>query len=388
METVDLTKIPVVDNHCHGITQDQTFEHTTSWRRAFTESTDPSMPRDHVATTALYRRLVRTLAGFLDCEPEEETVFAARSERDGRELAGELLRAANVDALLLDTGFPPPKEVLPVPELGEIGGCRAEPMLRLEVLMEDLLAEPDSLADTEEVLAAALDGVQGQGYVALKSIVAYRTGLDIREWPREEAEGSFHEYKRAAEAGSVRLVHKPLLDTLLHVAFAQAAQQEVPVQFHVGYGDADTDLLLGNPLYLRQVLQRPDYRGMPVVLLHECYPYTRQGGYMAAVHENVYLDLSYGIPLLGYGEMLSFTRQALGVAPTSKLVYSSDGIGVPELHWISSIDGRRVLGQALGEIVFDGELSLPEAEAVGESVLRGNATRLYRLQTDERSPKG
>ena len=26
METVDLTKIPVVDNHCHGITQDQTFE--------------------------------------------------------------------------------------------------------------------------------------------------------------------------------------------------------------------------------------------------------------------------------------------------------------------------------------------------------------------------
>jgi predicted TIM-barrel fold metal-dependent hydrolase len=378
METVDLTHIPVVDNHCHGVMRDQAFEGITAWRRAFTESADPWMPREHVATTALYRRLIRTLADFFDCEPEEETVFAARSERDGRQLASELLRAANLDTLLLDTGFPPPEEVLSVPELGELGGCRAEPMLRLEILMEDLLAEHDSLADTEETLTAALDDVRGRGYVALKSIAAYRTGLDIREWTREEAEDSFHEYKRAAEAGSSRLVHKPLLDTLLHVAFEQAARQGVPVQFHVGYGDTDTDLLLGNPLYLRPVLQRHDYRGMPVVLLHECYPYTRQGGYLAAVYENAYLDLSYGIPLLGYGEMLSFTRQALGVAPSSKLVYSSDGIGVPELHWISAINGRRALGEALGEMV-DTELTLPEAEAVGESVLRGNATHLYGL---------
>jgi uncharacterized protein len=215
--------------------------------------------------------------------------------------------------------------------------------------------------------------------VALKSIAAYRTGLDIREWPREDSEESFHEYRRVAGAGPARLVHKPLLDTLLHVAFAQAARQEVPVQFHVGYGDADTDLLLGNPLYLRQVLQRSDYRGMPVVLLHECYPYTRQGGYLAAIYENVYLDLSYGIPLLGYGEMLSFTRQALGVAPSSKLMYSSDGTGVPELHWISAIDGRRAIGEALGELVSQGELDLSDAEAAGESILRANATRLYRL---------
>jgi uncharacterized protein len=378
MQTIDLAQVPVVDNHCHGIQQDQAFENITSWRRAFTESADPSMPREHVATTSFYRRLVRTLAEFLDCEPEEESVFATRAGRDGR-LAGELLRAANVEALLLDTGFPPPEYVVPVPDLGELGGCRAEPMLRLEILMEDLLAEHDSLEEVREALATALDDVRGQGYVALKSIAAYRTGLAIREWPRKEAEESFHEYRRAAGAGHARLIHKPLLDTLLHVALAQAARQEVPVQFHVGYGDADTDLLLGNPLYLRPVLQRSDYRGMPVVLLHECYPYIRQGGYLAAVYENVYLDLSYGIPLLGYGEMLSFTRQALGVAPSSKLMYSSDGIGVPELHWISAIDGRRVIGEALGELVSRGELDLAAAEATGENVLRATATRLYRL---------
>jgi uncharacterized protein len=379
MEALDFTQLPVVDNHCHGIVRDQAFEDIRGWRQAFTESNDSGMARDHVASTAFYRRLIRTLADFLECEPEEEAVFAARTRRDGRELTGALLHAANVDTLLLDTGFPPPEKVLPVPGLGEVGGFRTEPMLRLEVLMEGLLAEHDSLENVKEALAAELDDVRGRGYVALKSIAAYRTGLDIQEWPREEAEESFQEYRRAARAGHVRLVHKPLLDTLLHVALVQAARQELPVQFHVGYGDADTDLLLGNPLYLRPVLQRPDYRGMPVVLLHECYPYTRQGGYLAAVYQNVYLDLSYGIPLLGYGEMLSFTRQAFGVAPSSKLMYSSDGIGVPELHWISAIDGRRVIGEALGELVSRGELDLAAAEATGEDVLRANATRLYRL---------
>jgi len=379
MEAVDLTGVPVVDNHCHGIATDQAFADVVAWRRQFTESTDPGMPREHVATTTLCRRLIRTLATFLGCETTKEDVFAARTVRDGRELTADLLRAANIETLLLDTGFPPPEEVFPVPELGELANCRAEPMLRLEILMERLLAEHETLAATEQALAAALDDVRAGGHVALKSIAAYRTGLDIREWPREDAEASFREYRRSTLKGYTRLVHKPLLDTLLHVAFAQAARQEVPVQFHVGYGDADTDLLLGNPLLLRAVLEAPEYRPMPVVLLHECYPYTRQGGYLAAIYENVYLDLSYGIPLLGYGEMLAFTRQALGVAPISKLMYSSDGIGVPELHWMSAIDGRRVIGEALGEMVAQGELDLHEAEAVGESVLRGNAARLYGL---------
>jgi predicted TIM-barrel fold metal-dependent hydrolase len=379
MESVDLTSVPVVDNHCHAVTTDQAFGKVEAWRRAFTESTDPGMPREHVVTTAFYRRLIRALAPFLGCESTEDAVFAARTAREGKGLTAELLRSANIDTLLLDTGFPPPEEVFPVLELGEMGGCRAEPVLRLEVLMESLLTEYDTLAASEEALAAALEDVRAGGHVALKSIAAYRTGLDIREWAREEAETSFREYRRSALNGFTRLVHKPLLDTLLHVAFTLAADQEVPVQFHVGYGDADTDLLLGNPLHLRAVLGKPDYRALPVVLLHECYPYTRQGGYLAAVYENVYLDLSYGIPLLGYGEMLAFTRQALGVAPTSKLVYSSDGIEVPELHWMSAIDGRRVIGEVLGELVAYGETSLTQAETAGESMLRENAIRLYRL---------
>jgi len=56
------------------------------------------------------------------------------------------------------------------------------------------------------------------------------------------------------EKGSVRLAQKPLLDTLLHVTFEEAARQELPIQFHTGYGDTDADMLLANPLHLRAVL--------------------------------------------------------------------------------------------------------------------------------------
>ena len=381
METVDLKHVPTVDNHCHGVWRSQVFEDPESWRRAFTESANPRMPSEHVSSTAFYRRLIRALAGFFDREPEEEAVLAARAASNGPELVGAMLRAANVEALLLDTGYPPPEEVLPEAELSELAGCRVEPMLRLETLMERLITEHGSLKEAKEALVATLGDVRGQGYVALKSIVAYRTGLNIQEWTGEEAEASFREFRRAAGEGSARLAHKPLLDTMLHTAFAEAARQEVPVQFHVGYGDADTDLLLGNPLHLRAVLERPNYRSMPVVLLHGCYPYTREGGYLAALYENVYLDLSYGIPFLGYAEMLSFTREALGVAPVSKLLYSSDGLGVPELHWLGALYGRRVLGRALGELVAYGELDLSEAEVAGENVLRGNASYLYRLSS-------
>ncbi|MGF1473229.1 MAG: amidohydrolase family protein [Rubrobacteraceae bacterium] len=380
MDPVDLQDVPAVDNHCHGILRAGTFEERASWRRAFTESADPGMARDHVATTAFYRRLIRYLADFLGCEPDEEAVLAARAEAGEREYAAALLRAANIEAVILDTGYPPPEEVLPPADLGELAGCRVGPMPRLETQMENLLTRYPTLEQTKEAFRSGLDDIRGQGNVALKSIAAYRTGLDIAEWTAEAAEAAFYEYKNAATNGPARLVHKPLLDTLLHVAFEEAARQEVPVQFHVGYGDADTDLRLGNPLHLRAIFQKPEYRGMPVVLLHECYPYTREGAYLAAVHENAYLDLSYGIPLLGSGEMLAFTRAALGVAPASKLLYSSDGIGVPELHWMGALDGRRVIGEVLGEMVATGELTLSEARAAGEGILLRNATRLYRLQ--------
>jgi uncharacterized protein len=380
MTSIDLSHIPLADNHCHGIYHTQGPMDAPAWRRLFTESSDPRMRSEHVATTLFYHRLVRKMATFFGCDPTEEAVLEARRQFDDRGLTGKLLRAAHLEVLFLDKGYPQQELVLSDAELSSVAGCRVAPMLRVELVMQRLIAEHNTLPAVIEALRAELNDVRGRDYVALKSIVAYRTGLDIRTWNNDDVEAAFVEARREVQArGAVRLRHKPLLDTLLHVTFEEAARQELPVQFHTGYGDTDADMLLANPLHLRAVLEESKYRAMPVVLLHECYPYTRQGAYLAAVYENAYLDLSYGIPFLGYNEMIEFTRAAFDVAPFSKLLYSSDGVGVPELHWMSALDGRRILGQVLGECVANGDLSPAAAEAAGVAVLHDNAMKLYGL---------
>ncbi len=378
MTPINLSHIPLADNHCHGIYRTQAPADIAAWRGLFTESTDNGMRSKHVTTTLFYRRLVREMATFFECEPTEEAILTARQKLDESDLIRSFLRAANINVLFIDKGYPPQDLLLPDATVSDLGDCRVEPMLRVELLMQRLITENATLAGVIEALRAALNDVRGQGYVALKSIVAYRTGLNIQTWKTGDVEEAFTVARREVqEKGSIRLAQKPLLDTLLHVTFKEAARQELPIQFHTGYGDTDADMLLANPLHLRAVLERREYRAMPVVLLHESYPYTQQGAYLATVYENVYFDLSYGIPFLGYHEMLEFTRAAFSVAPYSKLLYSSDAVGVPEVHWISALDGRRILGQVLSECVANDDLSQTEAERAGVAVLHDNAIHLY-----------
>ncbi len=380
MTPIDLKHIPIADNHCHGIYIAHKTTNILAWRTRFTESSNAAMQQTHVATTLFYRRLLHAMAAFLGCEATEEAVLAARGTYSERDLVQKYLRDAHIDTLFVDKGHPPLDTILADDDLAKLAGCRVGPILRVELLMQDLIAEQSLLTNVIEKLKDALSDVRAQGYVALKSIVAYRTGLAIRNWSEEEVAQAFAAARQEVQAqGSVRLGYKPLLDTLLQVVFVEAARQELPIQFHTGYGDTDADMLLANPLQLRAVLEQKAYRAMPVVLLHESYPYTRQGAYLATVYENVYLDLSYGIPFLGYNEMLEFTRGAFDVAPFSKLLYASDAVGVPELHWMSAHDGRRILGQVLGERVATGELTPAEAELAGVAVLRDNALQLYKM---------
>ena len=89
------------------------------------------MPRDHVATTSLYRRMVRTLSASSDASRKrKQSSPPACSVMENGTCAGALLRAANVETLL-DTGYPPPEEVLPRDELGSWEIAAAEPMLRV-----------------------------------------------------------------------------------------------------------------------------------------------------------------------------------------------------------------------------------------------------------------
>jgi uncharacterized protein len=376
-DIIELSDIAVIDNHCHPIEADQAAD-VARFRQFFSESPHPSMRRHDVAETAFYRRLIRAMSEHFAVACDEESVLAARGGRTPEELVSSMFTAAAIGGVVIDTGYPAPEKVMAAEAFRAAAKARYLALLRLELLFQQLVAELRSYDDLVGAVREALADVRGAGYAGFKSVVGYRTGLQIERWPADDARAAFASARDEAErTGAVRLGYKPLLDTLLHLAFEAAAAQELPVQFHVGYGDTDVDLRKASPLELRNVLEEPGYRSIAVVLLHGCWPYIREGAYLASVYANAYLDVSYAIPYVSRGERMAMTRAALAVAPFTKLMYSSDGGAVPELHWLGAHEGRRALSAGLGELVADGDLDAGQARRAGERILRDNAWQLY-----------
>ena len=117
---------------------------------------------------------------------------------------------------------------------------------------------------------------------------------------------------------------------------------------------------------------------MPFVLLHAGYPYVRELSYLAAIHTNVHMDLGLAVPFLA-ADVPAMFRAALSLAPTSKLVFSTDAYSIPEIFWLAARWGRRGLGLVLDEMIAIGALGVDEARSVAVDILGGNAARLYGL---------
>ena len=376
---LDLTAIPVIDQHCHPVLVQQNID-IAQFRRYFTEAADLHIAEQHVPHTVYYLWFIRQAAAFYGCAPTEEAVVAARNSVESASLLKRLWQDAHIAALVFDAAIPTPSLCYTPERMEEISQCRAVKLLRLETFMQELILASGDFDEVTQRFSEALSAVRENGYCGLKSIAAYRTGLDIREWSKDEAVAAFVEARAEAVAqGTLRINHKPVIDYLLHIAFGHAAQQRLPVQFHTGYGDSDTNMLLGNPLYLRPLLERREYWDMQVILLHESYPYTQLGAYLASVYPHVYFDLSYMIPFVDALEMQVFTRQALSVAPASKLVYSSDGINLPEMHWVAAARGRHMLGHALQEMIDAGEMDEAQALQLARLILHETSATLYKI---------
>ena len=378
----NLGDISIVDNHCHPLEREQHHRVPSEWRRYFTEAQDAGTDSEFAAGSAYYQRLLGAMAAYYDVECDEAAVLASRSALSTNELTQRLFSDASIGGVVVDLGYPPAEMSVPREEFLAATHVDYGGLLRLELLFQKRVAQFEHLGDVVAALSEDLQGLRGAGYVGLKSIVGYRTGLDVRRWSPDDVATSFREARREVhENGSVRLGHKPLLDSLLHVALAQACADELPVQFHVGYGDHDVDLRTASPLLLRPLMEDPAYRRLPIVLLHGCWPYFREGAFLASIYANVFLDISFGIPFLGAGELRTITHAVLGAAPFGKIMYSSDGARIPEIFWMGAHDGRRLLSSVLGEMVQLGDLAAHQVHAVAQKILATNAQHLYGLVT-------
>ena len=379
MSPVDLSGVPIVDNHAHPLTRGQPQD-AESFRRAFSEAHSPLLAREHVQWAVHYRWALRQLGEVLGVEPSEEAILQRRSEARLLEYAHRLVNHARIAWLLLDEGYPPPQGAYPSSELEDALGVRIGPILRLETLVQELIVRHDSFEETVDAFDRRVSQAREDGYVSLKSIAAYRTGLAIEEVRDDRAEQAFQPVRRqAAETGSVRLASKPLIDFFVWRGLRHAAAQRLPVQFHTGYGDPDLDLRLANPLHLRALFEDESLLEAPIVLLHESYPYTAEAAYLAVSYPNAYLDLAYALPPLDRLELLRVTRVALGAAPAGKLLVSSDGIGIPEHYWLGAVRARSIVGDVLSEMVEANELDEDTAQTMGRMILHDNAVRVYGL---------
>jgi predicted TIM-barrel fold metal-dependent hydrolase len=75
--------------------------------------------------------------------------------------------------------------------------------------------------------------------------------------------------------------------------------------------------------------------------------------------------------------MRKTVQQLLELAPTSKLMYSSDAHNIPELYYLGAKWGREILGWVLDKAVKDSDLTVKEAESVARAILSENARTLH-----------
>ena len=182
--------------------------------------------------------------------------------------------------------------------------------------------------------------------VAFKSVICYRTGLDIRSEVNETAaRAAFKEIiANFALLDFEKLQEKSLNDLVVHrlatLIRNSESKQKKPIQFHTGLGDNDLAMSQASPSHLQNFIKA--YPTVPVVLLHAGYPFTRETGYLASVYENVYADIGEVFPCVSQDGQERILRQILEICPWSKIIWSTDGHWFPETYLLAVMQMREV----------------------------------------------
>jgi hypothetical protein len=356
-----IDEVTLIDQHVHGCWLEpgdrRRFENALN--EANTE------PLAHSGFDSQLGFAVRTHCGPLlglskHAEPQE--YWEHRQQHSETELARLFLPAAKVSDWLVDTGIGDAG----IADMAELSGNRARELVRLEQVAEQAAQAPGDYASAfEEILHR-----RAATAVGTKSILAYRGGFDC-----DLSEPSAPQVAEAAgrwrDRGGTRLQDRVLLRFGLH----QALRLGKPLQFHVGFGDRDCDLHRTNPLLLVDFLRQS--ADTPIVLLH-CYPYEREAGYLAQAFNNVFVDGGLSVNHLG-ARSPAFIARLLEMAPFGKILYSSDGYGPAELHFLGAALWRKGIHRVLSEFVADGEWSQADAIRVVDMIAHDNATRIYRV---------
>jgi predicted TIM-barrel fold metal-dependent hydrolase len=358
-----------------------------AFEQQITESDRPPPPGTTQFDSQLGFAIRRWCAPVLGLPPSAPAgdYLARRAELGPEQATGLLLRATGVACFLIDTGYVL-GTMLSLPEMAAASGAETAEIVRLEQVAEQVITAGDGTAAgfAGRYRDALWDRTRNA--LGLKSIMAYRHGLDFDPGPPApaavaEAAGR---WLREIEAGgavargsgppeAVRVTDPVLLRHVLWVG----VDRRLPVQFHTGFGDPDCDLRRSDPLWLRGFLELCEPRGVPIMLLH-CYPFHRNAAALAQAYPHVYLDVGMTLHYIG-ARAAAVVAESLELAPFAKVLFSSDAAGPAELHYLGALLWRRATADVLGGWVESGDWSAGDAIRVARMIGAENARRVYRL---------
>src|SRR3954454_6141083 len=365
--------VPLVDHHCHGVV-------TAELDRAGLDAliSEGGAPPDGETSfdSPVGLAIRRHWAPLLDLgqhAPAEE-YLARRRELGVHEVNHRLLSSTGTTDYLVDTGHRPRGLTTPV-VVAELAGARARPIVRLESVAETLASTGTEPGEFAASFARALaEHVAATGAVGVKSVAAYRTGLRLdpaRPRVDEAADAAARWLGAGPGAGGWRLSDSVLERMLL----GAAVDLGLPIQFHIGFGDSDIRMTDVDPTLLTDWLQQ---HRVPVMLLH-CWPYHRQASYLAHIYPHVHLDVGSVLHYVGPRRSIDVLAEAAEVTPFTRLLYSSDAYGAPELYALGAHCFRVALDALLTDRVDNGEWAVEDADRFAHLVAHGNAERVYGL---------
>lgn len=363
---------PLTDHHVHqAIGRDLDRD---EFERLITEAGQPAPAGTTQFDTQpgfAIRRWCGPVLGLAPSVPPGE-YLARRASLGGAEVAARLLRASGVARYLIDTGYQAP-DSLSLEQMGQVSGGSVAEVVRLEVVAEELALAGCGAAEFGRRFEAELWERSARA-AGLKSIIAYRFGLDFEPGPPTGAQVSAAAGRWLAGAehtGSARLTDPVLLRHLLWTG----ARRGLPLQLHTGFGDRDLDLRRCDPLLLTGFLRQTEPLGVPVMLLH-CYPFHRGAGSLAQLFSHVYFDVGLAVHYTG-ARARAIVAESLELAPFSKILFSSDACGPPEFHYLGALLWRRATAAVLGQWVTAGDWSEADAIRVAAMIGSENAARVY-----------
>ncbi|KAI3974805.1 hypothetical protein MKX01_028065 [Papaver californicum] len=355
-----IKKMDIVDNHAHNLVS---INSSFPFIKCFSEADGHAL--SFAPHTLSFKRSIRDIAELYGCEKSLNGIEEYRKSTGLESISSECFKAAKIYVLLIDDGLEFDK--MHDLEWHKSFAPVVARILRIEYFAEKILNDeiPNGSKWTLDLFADIFT-------TKMKSYPSKFNHISPNVSKKDAEEGLFE------ALSAIRIQNKSFIDYIFTCSLDIALSFDLPIQIHTGFGDKDLVLRLSNPLHLRAILDDKRYSKCNIVLLHASYPFSREASYLASVYSQVYLDFGLAVPKLSVHGMKSSVKELLELAPTKKVVFSSDGYAFPEIY-LGAKKAREVVASVLRDACDDGDLTISEAVEAAQDIFKNNAIRLYKL---------